>query len=309
MRLFGGDTIAGIMTRFNMPEDVPLQHGIVSRAIEQAQGKVERFNFDIRKHLVEYDDVLNKQREIIYKRRRNILEVQGKDSEFLKEETLEKIENAISTLVEMKTQEVLENGESSDEAIVEDFSTILPFDDASKKQIASQMMQFSGTPGKTEFLVKLAKDIYTKREEELGGDLARQIERFVTLSVIDNLWVDHLDAVENLRQGIGLRGYGQRDPLVEYKNEAFRMFEQLIGAIDDEVVHRIYKIQVQAAPPELHQHVHQNTNAPASEVSQARNNTEQNTKQRSSNQLESVQKSASINDTKKKLGRNDPCWC
>ena len=312
MRLFGGDTIAGIMTRFNMPEDVPLQHGLVSRAIEQAQGKVERFNFDIRKHLVEYDDVLNKQREIIYKRRRNILEVQGKDSEFLKEETLEKIENAISTLVEMKTQEVLENGESSDEAIVEDFSTILPFDDASKKQIASQMMQFSGTPGKTEFLVKLAKDIYTKREEELGGDLARQIERFVTLSVIDNLWVDHLDAVENLRQGIGLRGYGQRDPLVEYKNEAFRMFEQLIAAVDDEIVHRIYKIQVQIPQTPVREHVHLEAAGDTSVSEELRTREVSNKQQETSNKQSKISKPNNeelITNKPKKLGRNDPCPC
>ena len=95
----------------------------------------------------------------------------------------------------------------------------------------------------------------------MGQDLARQVERFVMLSVVDNLWIDHLDAVENLRQGIGLRGYGQRDPLVEYKNEAFAMFEKLIGAIDDEVVHRIYKIQVQQSPPVVHQHQHVVTQA------------------------------------------------
>src|SRR3990167_5318316 len=229
---------------------------------------------------------------------------------------MEKIENAVLSLVNIDSQEFLENarlpagqGKSPQESIIEDFTTIIPFDDASKKQLINQMAQFKGTPEKAEFLGNLAKDVYKTREEQMGEDLARQVERFVMLQVCDNLWIDHLDAVENLRQGIGLRGYGQRDPLVEYKNEAFTMFEQLVGAIDDEVVHRIYKIQVQAAPPELHQHVHQNTNAPASEVSQARNNTEQNTKQRSSNQLESVQKSASINDTKKKLGRNDPCWC
>ena len=106
MRLFGGETIAGIMTRFNMPEDVPLSHGIVSRAIEQAQSKVERFNFDIRKHLVEYDDVLNKQREIIYKRRRRILEASSDSKEtFLKDEIMEKIENAILSLVNINSQE------------------------------------------------------------------------------------------------------------------------------------------------------------------------------------------------------------
>lgn len=320
MRLFGGETIAGIMTRFNMPEDVPLQHGLVSRAIEQAQSKVERFNFDIRKHLVEYDDVLNKQREIIYSRRRKILEPSPEDDKALKEETLEKIASAISMIVNVKSQEVLENGNSPDEAIVEEFSTIIPFDDNSKKQITKQLIQVSNLDDKIEFLSKLAQDIYEKREKDLKEEIARQIERFVSLSVIDNLWVGHLDAVENLRQGIGLRGYGQRDPLVEYKNEAFKMFEQLISAIDDEIVHRIYKIQVQT-PEHDHQHQHQHVHlqaagdTPVSPELQTREVSEKKstasspqTTAKNKNNPAGVGSQSSVS-AKKKLGRNDPCWC
>lgn len=307
MKLFGGDTIAGIMTRFNMPEDTPLAHPIVSRAIEQAQGKVERFNFDIRKHLVEYDDVLNKQREIIYTRRRRVLEALGKDEKFLKDDILEKLGNSVSMIVNVKTSEVLSNGNSADNAIIEEFSTIIPFDDNSKKQIEKQLEQISGTEGKIEFLTKLAEDIYEKREKDLGSEIIRQIERFVTLSVIDNLWIDHLDAVENLRQGIGLRGYGQRDPLVEYKNEAFRMFEQLISAVDDEIIHRIFKIQVQAPEQHQHQHIHLQAagDTPVSKELQAKEVSEKPKETKiaasSSDQPEVV--------NKKKLGRNDPCWC
>ena len=331
MRLFGGETIAGIMTRFNMPEDVPLSHGIVSRAIEQAQSKVERFNFDIRKHLVEYDDVLNKQREIIYKRRRRILEASSDSKEtFLKDEIMEKIENAILSLVNINSQEFLENArlpagqeKSQEESIIEDFTTIIPFDDASKKQLINQLMQFKGAPEKSEFLGNLAKDVYKTREEQMGQDLARQVERFVMLSVVDNLWIDHLDAVENLRQGIGLRGYGQRDPLVEYKNEAFAMFEKLIGAIDDEIVHRIYKIQVQQSPPVAHQHQHVVTQAAGdtsvSEELRTRETSQQSTvdnqrsttnnKSRTTNKKSSVVVSPKAVSGKKKLGRNDPCPC
>lgn len=317
MRLFGGETIAGIMTRFNMPEDVPLQHGIVSRAIEQAQSKVERFNFDIRKHLVEYDDVLNKQREIIYSRRRKILEASSEDEKALKEETLEKITAAISVVVNIKSQEFIENGESSDEAIVEEFSTIIPFDENSKKEISKQLMQTSNLDDKIGILSKLAQDIYEKREKDLGNELARQIERFVALSVIDSLWVDHLDAVENLRQGIGLRGYGQRDPLVEYKNEAFKMFEQLISAIDDEIVHRIYKIQIQAPEP-VHRHMHLQA-AGDTTVSPELQARETSGKQKVKSNQQPEIKSPNNEPTaiggqstagiKKKLGRNDPCWC
>ncbi|MCL4418800.1 preprotein translocase subunit SecA [Patescibacteria group bacterium] len=311
MRLFGGDTIAGIMTRFNMPEDVPLQHGIVSRAIEQAQSKVERFNFDIRKHLVDYDDVLNKQREIIYKRRRTILE-SSKDDALLKEEILEKIENSIVALVNIHAGAVVETDKSSDEKIIEEIATIIPFDDESQKQLVKQLMQSPGTDEKINFLCGVAKDIYKNRQEQMGKDLTMQVEKFVTLSVIDNLWIDHLDAVENLRSGIGLRGYGQRDPLVEYKNEAFRMFEQLISGIDDEIVHRIYKIQVQQGPaPAVHQHRHVTTQAAGdTSVSPELRTRETSKNQPTANSPHStVVGSQKAVSGKKKLGRNDSCPC
>jgi len=275
MRIFGGDTISGLMTRFNMPEDTPIQHPLVSRAIAQAQGKVEGHNFDIRKHLVEYDDVLNKQREIIYQRRRKVLE--GKD---LKDEIVSKISDAISNLV-LSFDPTTENYSLK---IAEGFSTIIPFDEESIKQIGKQLDVLPNQNEKISFLQNLAVDLYKKREEELGN-LMRDVEKFVMLSVIDKFWMDHLDTIENLRQGIGLRGYGQKDPLVEYKNEAFRLFETLILSIDDEIVHTIYKIQVQQAP---HVHAPQNIqeNIPPEEVS-----------------INPVQPS------NKKPGRNEPCWC
>ena len=188
-----------------------------------------------------------------------------------------------------------------DEKITDDFATIVPFDDTSKKQIASQLSQIQDVTGKSEFLRTIAKDLYEKREKDLGYDTARQIERMVTLSVMDTLWMDHLDAIENLRQGIGLRGYGQKDPLVEYKNEAFKMFEQLIAGIDDEIVHRIYKVQVQQVP---HEHKHTEEQA-AGDTSispslQTREVSVDNSKKLSG------AKSASGG---KKLGRNEPCWC
>ncbi len=289
MRLFGGDTIAGLMTRFNMPEDVPLQHGLVSKAIEQAQVKVEGFNFDMRKHLVQYDDVLNKQREIIYQQRRKILEAASGVS--LKDEILEKIKNIISMTVAMQSSESLSLESSFEEKIVEDFATIVPFDEESQKQLVKQLLQLPAIEEKEQFLNSLSLDVYQQREKQLGEDVMRQIERFVMLSVLDTLWMDHLDAIENLRQGIGLRGYGQRDPLVEYKNEAYKMFEQLVLAIDDQIVHRIYKISVQQAP-------------------QTRINADQNADKQRGVGHGSASSSASVSDTpKKKLGRNDPCPC
>jgi len=295
MRLFGGETISNLMTRFNMPENVPLQHMIVSKSIEQAQNKVEGFNFDIRKHLVEYDDVLNKQREIIYKRRRNILE--GLDNFSSRDEVINKINDAIGTIVNIQIAQAYEVDKSIDERITDEFLTIIPFDDQSKIQLIKQLEQVSLDEQKIDFLSKLAKDVYDSKEEKMGKDLMRQIERFVILSVIDNLWVDHLDAIENLRQGIGLRGYAQKDPLVEYKNEAYKMFEQLVRGIDDEIIHRIYKIQVQQSPiiPQ-HKHIIEQA-AGATSISPS---------------LQSREVSKPINNQgsgKKKIGRNDPCHC
>jgi len=294
MRLFGGDKIAGLMTRFNMPEDVPLEHPLVSKSIENAQVKVEGFNFDTRKHLVEYDDVLNRQREIIYKERRKLLET-ATDSASLKQEILERLHRTIENLVTVNVASAPEANEDVNQKIISEFSTIIPFDEPSKKQLINQLEQHHSAEEKSAFLTKLADDVYNKREEQLGSQLARQIEKFVMLSVIDNLWMNHLDAMDNLRQGIGLRGYAQRDPLVEYKNEGFRMFEQLMWGIDDEIVHRIFKVQVQQSQPPPHVHV--TTNTPASEVSQG-----QKQESRSKKQEEGLKNT-------KKLSRNDPCWC
>ena len=300
MRLFGGESISGIMTRFNMPEDVPLQHPIVSRAIEQAQIKVEGYNFDIRKHLVEYDDVLNKQREIVYQRRRKVLEVGEKTEESLKGDIEEKIEKSISEMVLMQSMQEFQDVESPSAQIAEKFSTIVPFDETSLKQIENQLEQVHSVEEKTSFLTSIAKDVYRTREEQMGKELMGQVERFVMLSVIDNLWMDHLDAIENLRQGIGLRGYGQKDPLVEYKNEAYGMFEKLIDTIDDEIVHRIYKIQVQE-PPEVHaKHQHIHAQPAGSNVTR-----EVST---GSNQQSAISNQQS-DQSKGKLGRNDPCPC
>lgn len=296
MRLFGGDSISNIMTRFKMPEDVPLQNPLVSRAIEQAQSKVEGHNFDIRKHLVEYDDVLNKQREIVYQRRRKVLE--GADEKGLKDDIKEIISNTIAGLVEISELSVENPEKSANTQIVEKFATIIPFDENSLKQIEKQLEQLHSIQEKSELLIKIAEDVYKTREEQMGETLMHEVEKFVMLSVIDNLWMDHLDAIENLRQGIGLRGYGQKDPLVEYKNEAFKMFEQLLSGIDDEVAHRIYRVQVQQPPEVREQHQHIVTQAAGSDTA-----TVSTSSTASSTQVDTA------NAKKKKLGRNDPCWC
>ncbi len=293
MRLFGGDRIAGIMGRFNMPEDVPLEHPLVSKAIENAQIKVEKHYFDYRKYTVEYDDVLNKQREIIYSLRRQALE--GKDT---KEKVLSWFSSHISLLANraIDVTTITENV-SADDALMKEFVTIIPFDEASQKQLITQLSALQINKEKEDLLVDVTLKTYEMKEKELGEDVMRQAERFVILSVIDKYWMSHLDAMENLRSGVGLRAYAQKEPLVEYKNEGFRMFEQLIFSIEDDVIHQIFKVHV-ATP---HTHTPQNimTNTPESEVSDTGKK----------KQKKALSASSSEREGHKKLGRNDLCPC
>jgi preprotein translocase subunit SecA len=305
MRLFGGEQVARLMTIFKLPEDVPLEHGMVSRSIEQAQTKVEGFHFDSRKNLVEYDDVLNKHREIVYRHRRGVLEGENQ-----KTEILSAIADDLKNTVTLYSSE---RDQAPDiDRIVSEFTSIIPFDSASQAQLSRELAKKSSPDQITEFLVKLAGDMYQSREKQLGEPLMRQVERWVSLGVIDNLWMDHLDAIDDLREGIGLRGYGQRDPLVEYKNEAFGMFERLMGAIRSEIAHRIYKVQVQAPPPQAAapagmpagnpppvtpvESVLPADTAITKSVKKARVNAE----------LSSASEPVKA---RRHLGRNDPCWC
>ena len=297
MRLFGGDQVARLMTVFKLPEDVPLEHGMVSRAIEQAQVKVEGFHFDSRKHLVEYDDVLNKQREIVYRRRRKILE-----GESQRDTNLEKIGREIETVVTLYAGEA----QVDREKIVAEFVSIIPFDPASQGQLLTQLAQYHTASELSEFLGGLARQMYASRESQMTPEVMRQIERWVSLQVIDSLWMDHLDAVDDLREGIGLRGYGQRDPLVEYKNEAFSMFETLMASFDREIVHRIFKVQVQLAPSTPNTTNTTNiTNTTNTTNVNLTNVTNQPNKVYASQPI--PRPSPSI--TPNKLGRNDPCPC
>lgn len=318
MRLFGGDKIAGMMTRFNMPEDVPLEHPLVSKSIENAQVKVEGFNFDTRKHLVQYDDVLNKQREIVYQLRRKVLQASADvDSSALKEEVVQRLHATIETMINLSIAQTGTGQESSSESLVEEFSTIIPFDEASKKQLVKQFEQLHTPEEKTEFFIKLVDDVYNKKEEQVGAQLMRQVEKFVMLSVIDNLWMNHLDAMDNLRQGIGLRGYAQKDPLVEYKNEGYRMFEQLMWGIDDEIVHRIFKVQIQGqntnpphgAPGHRHTHSHADGTVHEDPLPVATPKKRKMITNTPESEISTDTKKKEPAKTAAKLSRNDPCWC
>lgn len=300
MRLFGGEQVSRMMDIFKLPEDVPLEHPMVSRAIEQAQIKVEGFHFDSRKHLVEYDDVLNKQREIVYQRRRRIIE-----GEEQKEKLLEKITDEIGTIVSLSVGE--KDGTIDRSRIVTEFAAIIPFDPQSQEQLTSQLSEFRTADEITSFLTKLATDLYASREQQLTPDVMRQVERWVCLNVIDSYWMEHLAAIDDLREGIGLRGYGQREPLVEYKNEAFNMFERLLSGIDAEIVNRIYKVQVQVGPTVPAAAAAEKPQpapaAPPVETAITQGAKKMRTNAEAGSPKKPVVKQAA------KLGRNDPCPC
>lgn len=247
MRLFGGEQIAKIMTAFKLPEDTPIEHGMVSKAIENAQVKVETHNFDIRKHLVEYDDVANKQREIIYGMRHKILEVAG-DAQIAQEfrdEIKSKIDQEIANMVLVHSPQELS---PQYQKIANEFITIIPFDETSRERLKADLSKINDSEKIIRFLGDVAATTYKDRQSSLGQETIRDIEKFVSLSVIDTLWIQHLDTLDDLREGIGLRAAGQRDPLVEYKQEAFNLFEKLMTSIDYEIVHRIFKVQIRQQP-------------------------------------------------------------
>lgn len=295
MRIFGGEQISKLMTTLKMPEDVPLEHAMVSKAIEQAQVKVESFHFDSRKHLVEYDDVMNKQREVIYKRRKQVLEAEGAKLDQLKEKMQGILKMEVDRLVNKNINPMTKMPDH--ETVMADFLMIVPFDPGSQKRILKQLEPIQETDKMQGALMEIVNKTYEQREKQVGKDLIRQIEKLVMLNTIDKLWIDHLDAIDDLREGIGLRGYGQRDPLVEYKAEAFNMFERLIQTIDFEVARRIFRVQVMEPPrpqPEAP--------APAGDFAKAFASAGSHTS-------EAPAGSEPAGTKRQKIGRNDPCWC
>jgi len=234
MRIFGSDRISGIMDRLGMEEDVPIENKIVSRAIENAQKRVEAHNFDIRKHLLEYDDVMNKQRIEIYSFRREILQGEG-----LKDRVYSMIEDAADELLFIYCPEEKHpeewNVKGLNDAIYGIFSITYPID--SQKNLSSLAEV-------RESFTSAIKNAYEQREVEIGSDMMRYIEKMIMLQVVDTQWKDHLLGMDHLKEGIGLRGYGQRDPLTEYKKEAFEVFAEMTDRISIEVLSRIFKIQI-----------------------------------------------------------------
>ncbi|MEI7791893.1 MAG: preprotein translocase subunit SecA [Candidatus Berkelbacteria bacterium] len=241
MRIFGGDKLKSLMERLGLPDDMPIENKMISGSIESAQKRVEGYNFDTRKHLVEYDDVMNKHREVIYRKRRRILEMNEdnkltvkKKNEFDEEVTEE------STLKE----EILDIIDEEIESII---NTNIEDKDKAEQEIRAILGDQKDLPLDAEVLKKLVAEMYEEREKKIGVPVMRQIEVMVYLRTIDMLWVEHLTTMDELRTGIGLRGYGQRDPLVEYKQEAYALFTNLLRNIESSVARTIFRVEVQVS--------------------------------------------------------------
>ncbi len=341
MRIFGGDRMKNIMATLRVPEDLPIENNIISKSIESAQKKVEGNNFDTRKHLLEYDDVLNKHREGIYKKRREILELSerlespmedrfdnessaGENTENQDKKTLSKI---ILEMVEDEIEQVVSFHTAAESMrewniaeINQVMSTIFPVNEQVKADIAD----LTGDSGKLDKVMArtamiekfsaLADDYYRQIKDKISqvGLDWQQVEKSVLLRSIDLLWVEHLEAIDYMRRGIGLRGYGQRDPLVEYKREAYRLYSELNNLIQKEVAYSIFKIAEagQFFSPSLLDR-QQVLSAPAKEMDKQSGSFSAFKQEPSSNQPKTVDlvKEKAKDKEGNKIGRNDSCPC
>ena len=236
MRIFGADNITGIMDKLGMEEDEPIEHSLITKSIERAQKKVEDHNYNIRKYVLEYDDVMNQQREVLYEQRRRILR-----NESLRETINEMIDKLVTDSVDAYADEKLYPEEWDYEGLYKHLSQYFLTEDI----MTPQDMEEYTRQELLERLLEIAHEEYQDRVNMLGEAMFGQLEKAIMLRVVDNKWMEHLDNMDMLREGIGLRAYGQKNPLVEYKFEAFEMFQNMIAAIQDETIMALYKIRAQ----------------------------------------------------------------
>jgi len=303
MRIFGSDRIKSLMSKLGIPEDMPINNKIISKSIESAQTKVEGHHFDIRKHLVEYDDVINKHREVIYNLRRRLMAMPDEDA---RQEILLRVDEVINNIVSVHCNPERESDWNMQE-IYESMQSLFPLKDEAKikildwqKSISAQNLAFENRTTLIEYLNSLALAFYEANEKsilEAIGDLKplRQVEKHLILQSIDHLWIEHLSAMDYLRTGIGLRGYGQLDPLVEYKREGYMLFTQLLNQINLKVSYNAFRIRM--APAKAEEAV--------KNIAQANPYRQQLENRKQGDQ----QADAQAHADKQKVGRNDDCPC
>jgi len=315
VRLFAGERIKRIMERFKIPEDQPMEASILSRQIENAQKKVEEQNFVARKNVLKYDDVMNTQRQVIYKQRRQVLE--GQD---MSDEVREWIDETVAATVDQFTQE--EYAEEWDlEALVKAMA-VLYETEVTADELKEDLGQVSRESLMEEFQED-ARDAYAAKEEELGSELMRELERFIILQIVDQRWREHLDGMDYMREGIHLRGMAQKDPLVEYRNEGHSMFRELGQAIREEVVLTLFHAQLEpagaeealavgdgngAGPGGNLQYEHESL-AGAEAIAAAGGGAATATMAMSGGGSVATGPQQIVKSDRENIGRNDPCWC
>ena len=281
MRLFGSERVMGMMEKLGVDEDTPIEQKMLTNAIENAQKQVESRNFQTRKNVLQYDDVMNTQREVIYKERRKVLD--GEDLQDSIQNMLHNtVENAIrGHLGEQKHM----SAEDFREATAQFRNMFLK---PGELELTDEELQQYDEDGLVDLVVGKAKEVYAAREQEFGSPLMRELERVLMLRVVDEYWMDQIDAMNDLKQGIGLRGYAQTDPVVAYKKEGYEMFEQMIAAIQEETLRRLFLVRLRQ-----NQEVKRERVAKVTGESGAGDGTVQQRPQRKVI----------------KIGRNDPCPC
>jgi preprotein translocase subunit SecA len=241
MRIFGSDRISGLMQKLGMEEGVPIEHGMVTRAIERAQKQVEAQNFSVRKHLLEYDDVMNKQRESVYTLRREILEgkvhVTEEDVVDTREYVLELGQEILEDQIDRFAGKQLDAEEWDVPALIRETSRIFGID---PQALESLELDHKNSDEMFDAVWAVAKNSYDEKDRMVGGELLRRVERDIMLQIVDAQWKDHLYSLDHLKEGIGLRGYGQRDPLVEYKKESYALFQDMKARIEEEIVRYLF---------------------------------------------------------------------
>lgn len=290
MRIFGGDRATSVMGKIGLQDGEAIEHPLITKSVERAQKKVEENNFAIRKRLLEYDNVMNQQREVVYTKRRQALE-----GERLKDQVFDYLDEYIESVVDQYFDDV--DVESIHDEIVKHLLVDIKFDPAS--------FEAEGKDGIADKIFAAAKEFYNRKEEALGHELMARLERYAVLSVIDNKWKEHLREMDDLKEGIGLRAYGQKDPLVEYKSEAFKLFVTLLDQIRNDVVSFCFKFFPQA--PE---DVRTKTSRPQrmSTIKDSSTNMGLGNKQGGQQEGGERGKPQPVK-VGPKVGRNDPCPC
>jgi len=287
MRLFGSDRISSVMERIGIKEGEVIQHPMISKSVERAQKKVEENNFAIRKRLLEYDNTMNSQREVIYSRRKKALQ-----GDRLKSELLGLMEEMVDEIVEKNFEDV--NVIAIREQVLQSLLVDI--------KLETEEFESLGEAGVKKRIIDAAHDFYKRKEEMLGAELMARLERYAVLSVLDHKWKEHLREMDDLKEGIGLRAYGQKDPLIEYKGEAFKLFVELLNQIRNESVSFAFKFFPQAA-----EEVQRRRTAPTRmmESKQSTENIGLSNRPPQTNPEGKIQTVRVEN----KIGRNDPCPC